>query len=496
MFFFSKFYVQIIIILQFILINYKLSEKDLNDSIYDTFDFIYDEVIETIRMHSNNYVYNFNIQDDVKDILLRYNQTIILHNKNLIKVNESTFIYLKLEEDFLYIGTYKQNRDRLDIDSFEEHFYIDLNDIKYLEGKLISEKKILLTGIVQNNFEIIIMDLNSNELKISIIPELFTIETMEIKLYQKNKIQCESVDGNNFFCILNFLNNNDSNLFFIEVNLDNMENINSKIICKDNCISANIIRVNNIENKYLICYQNIEGLYLYTICQYYTLINDGIVVSDSHIISKINYENRINNTLILSLYQNTAFIQFDAQLNRTVSSILIVSSLDFKINIKSILKTGYSPPTICLINDDNNIYHFYEEKIKIYSATSFQDFNAHYKEETTEFTTYPSESHHGHYFQSRVNEIYTLIMGNIKLKECLNIDSLIISNEKKEVDFATDHINDTIFFSFDKNIQLYKDKEIINLELKNNIKIEKHIFRIRKIRKEWSFSKFLFLCLR
>ena len=47
---------------------------------------------------------------------------------------------------------------------------------------------------------------------------------------------------------------------------------------------------------------------------------------------------------------------------------------------------------------------------------------------------------------------------------CLNIDSISLSMyEKKEVDFINKHINDSILFSLDENIKLYKEDEIINL---------------------------------
>ena len=312
-------------------------------------------------------------------------------------------------------------------------------------------------------------------MKINIIPEIVTIETKEIESYKKNTIQCESVDGNNFFCILNFLNNNDCNLFFIEVNLENMEKISSKIICDDNCVSANIIRVNNVDNKYLICYQKIEGEYLYTICQYYTLINDDIVVSDSHVISKI-YKKKIKSILNLSLYKNTAFIQFDTESNtgsnRYISSNLIVSSLDFKISFNSILMESLQFSSIFLINDDNYICYFYEKVEQLQEndgGTGVQTFSF------------------------KVKYVYRVKRDIKQLKKCLNVDSLIISNEKKEVDFTTNHINDKIFFYFDNNIQLYKDKEIINLELNNYIKIERNTyFELGKLERSGVFQNFYY----
>ena len=479
MFFFSKFYIQNIIIFLFILINFTLSEKDLIENIYDTFFFINDEVIEIIKRYSNNYVYNFNIDDDVKDILLKYNQTVILPYKNLISVSEDSFLYLKLNEyNIICMQTYKFSEDGPSIDSLDIEFVYKLDGIKYLEGKLISEKKILLSCVVRNNFEIVIIDLNNNELKINIIPEIVTIETKEIESYKKNTIQCESVDGNNFFCILNFLNNNDCNLFFIELNLENMEKINSKIICDDNCVSANIIRGNNIDNKYLICYQKIEGEYLYTICQYYTLINDDIVVGDSHVISKI-YEKRIKSILNLSLYKNTVFIQFDTESNigsnSYISSNLIVSSLDFKISFNSILMKSLEFSSIFLINNDNYICYFYEklEKLNEYSG---------------------GKNEGGfHTLSFQVKYVYRVKRVIKQLKKCLNVDSLIISNEKKEVDFTTNHINDKIFFFFDNNIQLYKDKEIINLELNNDIKIEINTyFQLGKLERSGVFQNFYY----
>ena len=182
MFFYSKLDYLILIILKFILIKIVLSEQDIYSNINNIFSFLTEEIIETIIKQPNNYINTFIISDDIKDILLKSNQTIFLHHKNIIKINETLFLYFGFKDNNFYIKTYEIEYDETiklkneQLHNIPNDFHLD--DLKYLEGKMISDKQILLTCIVQNNFEIIILDLNSKELKISVIPEIISIKTM------------------------------------------------------------------------------------------------------------------------------------------------------------------------------------------------------------------------------------------------------------------------------------------------------------------------------
>ena len=228
--FLSKLNILKLIIFQHILIRIVLSEQYIDSYINNIFSFINEKVIDIINNQTNNYSHNFIISDCVKDILLKSNQTIIIHNQNIIKINETYFLYFGIKDNNFCIKIYEIEGEEIIISKYEQCHNIPndlcLNDIKYLEGKLISEKKILLTAIIHNNYEIIIFDLKNNELTINVIPEIISMKTMI-----KNKIQCESINGDNFFCILSYLNNNDLNLFYIGIKLDNIKDINYGIIC-------------------------------------------------------------------------------------------------------------------------------------------------------------------------------------------------------------------------------------------------------------------------
>ena len=387
-----KIYIVKLIVFQFLLIKIILSEQGIISNINNTFTFINDEILELIKQNLEQHqsIHKFDIPDGVKDLLLKYNQTIILPNKNIIKINETHFICFGLKENNIWVKIYEIDEGN-NIIIINEQYYTDPNDnnsinIDYLEGKIITENKILLTSIIENNFEIIIMDLNTNELKINIIPEY---ETTEFKSYKKDQIHCESVDEKKFLCVLNYLNNYFFNLYFIEVNLDNLEDINYNLICNNYCVSGNIMKIDNLNNKYLICHQNCTNQYLYTFCQEYFFNDNNIYKKDIYEVGKIQYENTMDNPLNLYLYKNSIFIQFDIKSNDFYKSILIVSSLDLKINIKSVILERDFLSTISLKNDDNYLYIFYEEEIN-----------------------------------------FDLIkIDSLKFKECLSIDSLIISNE-------------------------------------------------------------------
>ena len=418
-----------------------LTEEDLNPNINNILSFINDEIIQNIRTKPFDFVNNIIIPDEIKEITVKYNQTITLKNKNVVKINETHFQFFELNgfNNFCYNKFQIINNN--DMSLINEHclnnvddinLYFNLTDIEYLEGKYISEKKLLLTGIIKNNFEIIIIDLDNEEIRINIVPQDSNIIEIENNLYEKTKIQCESFDGINFLCILSFLKEDNLKLLYNVYNLNIIDNylINkgSGIICDNNCFLGNIIRANNIIGKYLICYQKYSEGFLYIICQYYSFSDNNIIIDISYEVGKISGEPIINKSLILLLYKDSIFIQFDSKSNNLIESILIICSLDLKINIKSILVEGNSVSTINIINDDYNLYIFYKEEIG-------------------------EES---------------LKIKNKKFKECLNSDYISLSNEKKEMNFIDGHINDFIFFSLNENVKLYKDEEIINNLNENN----------------------------
>ena len=69
----------------------------------------------------------------------------------------------------------------------------------------------------------------------------------------KINIKCDSYNEISFFCIFSNQNTNYWKLFYLRGEFDNnIENYRS--ICDNYCLLGNIIKINNLNNKYLVCY--------------------------------------------------------------------------------------------------------------------------------------------------------------------------------------------------------------------------------------------------
>ena len=458
----SKYYNLLFYVLLFKII---LSQQDIYSNITNIISLINDKIIEIFDNGSNelSYSYHLNISDDIKNnikeiVNYNYNRRCI-YNKNIIRINETHFIFFELNEynEFCY-GIYellKENNDNIITkECFNNPDNLNLTDIEYLEGNFLSKEKLFLSAIINNTFVIIMLDLNNDELKINMLPENI-INMVEMNSYKKNKIQCDSYDGINYFCILSFKGENDWKLFYIQFELNNLLNTEIEIICDDNCFSGNIIKINDLNSQYLVCYKKYKEGFLYIICKNYSIINNNIIINKSSEVFKTKCDPFIDKQLLLYIYKYSIFIQFDIKSNNSFKSILIICSLDLKINIKSIIADGNSTSIINMFNDDNNLYFFYEE----------QDF---------------------------IEEQINIKIKNQKIMNCLNIDSISLSMyEKKEVDFINKHINDSILFSLDENIKLYKEDEIINLNENNYIYLENGIkLQFEKVKNSGVFKNY------
>ena len=386
-------------------------------------------IIYIIDKETNTNIYYYDLPNINNKITSSDYGEYIKTKKNILKIDQQDFIIFGLngENKFCFIiYQFDINRKRNGC----LNLVLDSGNLEQLDGKYISESKIILSTNIGNQFRVYMFDYNDdNYSNYKTYPIQENTLNMNVQGFSKMNIQCDSADGNNFFCILSYSRLTNWKLFYLRGEFERNGNENVGNICDNECFLGNIIKINNSNNKFLFCYQKETGSVLKQltiVCQYFSY-EDNILIYESKDIASSVVES-LYKPLILYIYDDSILIQVDTRISESnLNSMLILSSLDLKINIQSNIMSGQGSlnfNTISLINTNKNIYIIYEEGSS------------------------------------------TKITGQ-EIKNCIN-DNYIISNnnvitlnyiEKREVDFGNGHLEDIINFSLDPNINLYREED-------------------------------------
>ena len=215
------------------------------------------EIIYIVNNETINSIFHYNIINNIKTIIGSYNN--ITKYKNILKINETNFIIIGLNDEYYFNYIYYKflyNKIILLKQSFINDLYF--KGINLLNAKYISETILYLSTIVNNIYKIIKIDFSKNT---------YQERNMTTKNDDINEFQCDSIDNNNFVCILNYYYYYQyinyeidylyyyTGIYYIKGQFNNLNNDTIGVICEKNCFLGNIIKIQEMNNKYLICYK-------------------------------------------------------------------------------------------------------------------------------------------------------------------------------------------------------------------------------------------------
>ena len=233
-------------------------------------------------------------------------------------------------------------------------------------------------------------------------------------IYRRDNVQCDSPDGNNIFCVFNWKSSD----YILYYGYGTRRNLHEGKICS-NCRAGNVVSVfDGTTQKYMVCYINTNK---HLICKYYYVQDDNLFTESEHEMWRGTDATIIDKPLILKNYDYSIFIEIEASYagGGGTSGILIMTSFDFNIKITSNIERG-SIYVHDFINDKNNYYALYQE------STSY----------------------------------YVKIQ---KFAQCIDNEYIYFSqNDRIYTDFLTNHVDESIIFSLDRNTRLYNRDEIVN----------------------------------
>ena len=426
-----------IIFIIFILNIFKLniSQKIFDSNLNCKIIYINTNIIYIIDSINNTNIYLYNNDNNISEkIGVYYN---ISTYKRIMNADDNNFIIYGLNNDNnLVFRKYKYSTSLQYQKNEQLNSNLYLNNIEHLNGVYIKNNTFILSAIVNNSFSIYLIDMDKRLYKLNKIDDSKFITDEN---YMKINIKCDSYDGISFFCIFSYQNPNYWKLFYLRGVFGKTEE-NYGSICDNYCRFGNIIKINNLDNKYLVCYNKYFNNYLSIFCQYYSYLEGNVQTDSSYEVSKIYGQYVNDKPLILYNYQYSIIILFDYYFLYRYYIGAILCSLDLKINIQSVITYGNYLSIINSFNDDNNFYVFYEE--------------------TTDYN------------------ISTKIIKQ-QIRQCLQLDSIMLPNldTKFNINFALDHLNEIITFSLDNNINLYRGEnyEIINPNGNNYIALTNKI---------------------
>ena len=316
------------------------------------------------------------------------------------------------------------------IKNIKEYCFENLrfNRISRLDGKYISEKKIILSIKDDGYFKVYLIDFESNNSdKNYIIRENEINELYEVRNdYLKDCIQCDSTDGNNFFCLFSYSNTEKKKMFYLGGVFGNSGSKIIGSIGNEDCFWGNIIKIDNENNKYLLCYQRQLGNSLAIECQYYSYIDNKIINENINEVGRMTGNPISDKPLMIYIFDNSIIINYDIASDPNINAMLILSSFDFKIKNQVSLASGattLSISSVSFVKSGSNIYLIYEEDTESKKSTKIK-----------------SQS----------------------IKPCLNEAYISLSNSQTvDFHFEKDHESEIILFSLDSKINLYVSKDKI-----------------------------------
>ena len=422
------YFIQILFLLKSAEINYDLGEGEY------AMIYIKQKIIYIKSTSDDNNIY---YHDESSSTSLGSYPT-IKNNKDIIKIDEDYFSIVGFDDEnyFSYV-TYKLSAEgTLGLPEYNDakiNRNIKYSKIIHYNFRCTSNILCILSLIEgtdsNSKFHIFLINLNSESSEEKNIPSL----NFENEYYNKNNIQCEFFhDGNNFLCIAygsKYQNINWINYYLL--GKKDSASVEAKQICVGgNCLLGNIIKVDNSSNKLLFCYETINNQII-IMCQYYKFEKNQLSFDNSVEVTKLragkdpNYER----PLILQIYKHSLFIEGDS-LSDSNQGFLIMSSLDFKISVKSNENINNEIKTSCFFNNDNYYYilHIKSEGLSHYSILQKKNFISASNEQYNEYTMMSNNQ------EKEINELF----GSLK--------------------------NYVVGFSLDDSNSIYKDDQILNFD--------------------------------
>ena len=374
-----------------------------------------------------------------------YDVSYFSSHKNILKIDNSKFIIIGLNSgnrlchrifditDISSEGTYTCTRNSYD-------------SISKVEGKYVNKNQFIIFCVRNSDLMIYLFQLNTeNPIKTE------TVSTLSNSALRTTAfIKCESFSGNDYFCIYFYQEYKSADNTYFWIMNYSYGDFNGKItsgnMCNELCQYGDIIKINDIKEKYLICYikfstgsNNIDSI----ICQYYYYENGNLNYGKNYDIMKGSLLMQPSPPILL-LYENSIFMLFNYFLgDGLIATRMILFPPDLKFNIHSEI-----------INRDKN----YEYKINNFIVNS-DSYSLIFSESDK---TYLSKS---------------------DFKVPGNDSNIILSQKndyKREFEFSG---NNYVMLSIDENLNLYKGEKIVGmtgvLDLSSSSDEEKYSFRIK-----------------
>ena len=421
------YFIQILFLLKSAEINYELGEGEY------AVTYIQQKIIYIKNTSDDNTIY---YHDETNATPLGTYPT-IKNNKNIVKINEDYFSIVGFDDEnyFSYV-TYKLSNDGSlgppEYNDVKVNRNIKYTNIIHYNVKCTEDKSCILSIIEgtdsNNNFHIFLIYLNTESAEEKIIPTL----NFDNERYNKQNIQCEFFqDGNNFLCIVNgekYAYSSWMNYYLF--GRKESTSVTPKLIGA-NCFLGNLIKVEDSNNKLLFCYEAMNNQIISIMCQYYKFEKNSLSSENSVEVTKLKAgkEPNYQRPLILQIYKNSLFIEGDF-ISDSSSGILIMSSLDFKINVKSNEYINNEKQTSCFFNNDRYYYilHIKAEGLTTFSTLQKKNFLSASNEQYNEYT-------------------------------------MMSNNQEKEINELFNSLkNYVVGFSLDNSNSIYKDEQILNFE--------------------------------
>ena len=308
---------------------------------------------------------NFNIYFINPEISPANHNNEIQKKKDILKKDESNFIIIGLNvNDKICFENYVIENNNIINNKGLELFYIPNSSPGIMEARYIKEDKLLVYTLENLNFRVYLINFKTNRKSIEQVEIGSLDDDKNLNTFPNPYIKCESLDGISYFCIYYYRTTNSWKMNYTYGNFSSNFKVKGSI-CNDLCSYGNIIKVNFIQPRYLICYVKVDfnSNKLYNIiCQYYYFDNGKMITEKNYDLCKDSGKNLVPRPLIIYSYKNSLFLQYDYIPTEGESSRIIIFSPDLEFNIHSNIH-GYqysSYQSVNLFNTDQEIYLIFE----------------------------------------------------------------------------------------------------------------------------------------
>ena len=352
-------------ILTFIFLFQPIESDDLICNSCECRSVLMGDYLLFIKIDMNDYSINYYDFNQQKIIFLKNYANNIRHLKNILKLNDTSFLVLGVNVDnYFYINIFSINNDINNLeDKGTKYTLLDEENIEDLYVKINSEK-LIISMISDNIFKTASYDLSTNTLTKAIIPDSSGFDTF---IKTKMSIRCSSLEGEKFFCVYNYYDYSSSqrpnSMFYAYGNYNNNDDIKIRNICSK-CVYGNIEVIDS--NKYLLCYHDQQSnSYFYTRCKYYSYDDSNNLEEEGDDITFFipNYKYIDHKPLNIYQSKNSIFISFNYETEDVAITYMIIASLNFKIKSEFKIFTSSSKnpglSTINILNSENYLYHIY-----------------------------------------------------------------------------------------------------------------------------------------